>query len=162
MLRLVVVLPLSPLRETDGFTLARWPLHLTVAPTFVVEVALDSVVASVGPVLDEASVLHLRVGMDEGFGRAGRIPVSLVEPTAELSVLHQRLMDVLSGLGAVFDDPDFAGAGYRPHVTMTRLERVQPGELLRLRQAAIVDMEPIGDQRLRRIVHAQPLGGQRS
>lgn len=162
MRRLVVILPLAPLRETDGFTLARWPLHLTVAPTFVAEVELASVVATVGPVLDEVPALALRVGMDAGFGRAGRIPVSLIDPTAELTALHLGLMDVLSGIGAVFDDPDFAGAGYRPHVTMTRLERVQPGELLRPVQAAIVDMEPIGDQRLRRIVHARPLGGRDS
>jgi 2'-5' RNA ligase len=162
MLRLVVVLPLVPLREADGFTLAGWPLHLTVAPTFVVQADLDAVVASVEPILAGAPVLRLRVGVDEGFGRAGRIPVSLVEPTAELTALHTRLMEALSRIGAVWDDPDFAGAGFRPHVTMTRLHRAQPGDLLRLVQAAIVDMEPIGAQRLRRVVRAQPLGGRNS
>ena len=159
MLRLVVVLPLRPLRAGDGFSLARWPLHLTVAPTFVIEAGLDSVVASVGPILERAPALTLRAGADEGFGRAQRIPVSLVEPSAELVGLHRLLMEELAGIGAVFDDPDFAGAGYRPHVTMTKLARVQPGDDLRLEQAAVVDMEPIGDQRLRRVVHAWRLGG---
>lgn len=156
-MRLVVVLPLRPLQVGDGFTLASWPLHLTVAPTFIVEGDLEAVVAIITPVIAGGPPLALRVGADEGFGRAQRIPVSLIESTTELTALHRRLIDVLSAGGAVFDDPDFIGCGYRPHVTMTKLDRVQPGDLLRLDQATIVDMEPIGGQRLRGVVWAAPL-----
>jgi len=57
----------------------------------------------------------------------------------------------------VFDDPEFTGRGYQPHVTMTRSGRVSLGDLLTLRQAALVDMAPAGDRRLRRVVWARTL-----
>lgn len=157
MSRLVVVLPLQPLTVGDGFSLADWPLHVTVAPTFVVTVALGDVIATVGPLLSTAPDLRVRVGHDEGFGRSGRIPVSVVEPSRELNDLHGRLVAALSGKGAVFDDPEFIGADYRAHVTRTRSARSHPGDLLTLTQAVIVDMEPEGDGRLRRVVWAVPL-----
>ena len=44
--RLVVVLPLQPLTVGDGFSLSDWPLHVTVAPTFVVTADLNAVTAA--------------------------------------------------------------------------------------------------------------------
>lgn len=161
-MRAVVVLPLRPLQVGDSFTLARWPLHLTVVPTFVAEGNLEAVVAIIKPLLQGGPPLELRVGADEGFGRAQRIPVSLIEPTTELNALHRGLIAVLTARGAVFDDLDFIGSGYRPHITVTKLDRVQPGDLLRLEQATIVDMEPIGLQRLREVVWVTPLEHQHS
>jgi 2'-5' RNA ligase len=156
-LRLVVVLPLLPLRHGDAFTLATWPLHLTLVPTFVVDLDLDAVVAVIQPALARQSALLVTVGGDEGFGRAQRIPVSLIEDSSELIPLHHVLLDGLTAAGAAFDDPDFTGGGYRPHITMTRTARAHPGELLRLGQATVVDMEPIGPTRLRRVAWAAPL-----
>lgn len=158
-LRLVVILPLLPLQPGDAYSLAAWPLHLTVVPTFVVAVDLAAVVAVIEPVLAPQAALLLTVGADEGFGRSQRIPVSLVGTSPDLSALHRRLMQGLFAVGAVFDDPDFVGTGYRPHITMTKAARAQPGELLQLEQAAVVDMEPVGPGRLRKVVWATPLAG---
>jgi hypothetical protein len=157
--RLVVVLPLQPLTVGDGFTLGAWPLHVTVVPTFVVAVDLSAVVAAISPHLTTQTGFQVRVGQDEGFGRSGRIPVSVVEPSRELCDLHAGLVAVLSDAGAVFDDPEFIGTGYRAHITKTRLAQAYPGDELFLNQATIVDMEPEGDRRLRRVVWAVPLAG---
>jgi 2'-5' RNA ligase superfamily len=157
--RLVVVLPLQPLTVGDGFSLSDWPLHVTVAPTFVVTVDLSAVAAAITPVVGSQRPLRVRVGQDEGFGRSGRIPVSVIEPTPELSDLHGRLVSVLSEIDAAFDDPEFIGPHYRAHVTKTRVAQSHPGDEMTLTQAAIVDMEPEGDKRLRRVVWAVPLLG---
>jgi hypothetical protein len=69
------------------------------------------------------------------------------------------LVAVLTDIGAVFDDPEFIGDGYRAHVTKTRAAQSAPGEVLTLTQVAIVDMEPEGDGRLRRVVWAVSLTG---
>jgi 2'-5' RNA ligase len=161
--RLVIVLPLLPLRVGIGFSLQDWPLHLTVAPTFViggddVDSDIADVVAAVTPTVTEQPSLTVRAGSDAGFGHSGKIPVTLIEETAELSRLHQRLLSALLAIGAVFDDPEYAGQGYRPHVTVTRLARVSAGEPMTLRQAAVVDMAPSGDGRLRRVVWVRALG----
>ena len=152
MRRLVVVLPLQVLADGMGFTLRHWPLHVTVAPTFTVHTDLASVVSVVAPSLSAQPVLRVRAGRDEGFGRSMNRPATVVEPSLELTDLHTRLVAALRRLGAEFDHPDFLGAGYRAHVTKTRVESVVEGDLLELRQAAIVDMEPRGDQRLREVV----------
>lgn len=154
--RLVVVLPLSPLRGGDGFSLRDWPLHLTVAPTFT-GIDLSRVVATITPILATQRPLRLRTGPDEGFGHSRKIPVSVVEPSAELTDLHLALMNALSSAGAVFDDPEFIGTGYRAHVTVTARARVNQGDELNLHQATVVDMEPEGDERLRRVVWTMTL-----
>ena len=154
---MVVVLPLQPLTVGDGFSLSDWPLHVTVAPTFVVAVDLTAVIAAIGPLLTRQPGLRVRVGQDEGFGRSGKIPVSVVEPSHELNDLHARLVAVLLDVGAVFDDPEYVGSGYRAHITKTRSAQACPGDEPLLRQATIVDMEPEGDLRLRRVVWATPL-----
>ena len=156
MSRLVVVLPLEPLGVGDGFTLKDWPLHLTVAPTFVIgdDVATDTakVLAAISPVLTKQQHLTVRAGLDSGFGHSGKIPVTLIEPSVDLVGLHDRLVAALLGVGAAFDDPEFVGKGYQPHVSVTRSARVSLGEVRTLRQAALVDMAPAGDRRLRRVV----------
>jgi hypothetical protein len=166
----------------DGFSLKDWPLHLTVAPTFVIgtpdigtpdigtadigtpdspgdDIAADlAVVLSViEPIMAAQPAVSVRAGSDAGFGHSGKIPVTLIEPSAELAGLHQRLVDELLAVGAKFDDPEFIGPGYRPHITVTRSNRVLLNDQLRLRQAALVDMAPAGDGRLRRVIWAHPL-----
>ena len=137
-------------------------MHLTVAPTFVIgthDIAADpAVVLSVlTPILAAQPALSVRAGSDAGFGHSGKIPVTLIEPSAELVGLHQQLVDCLLAVGAKFDDPEFIGRGYRPHVTVTRSARVSLNDQLRLRQAALVDMAPAGHRRLRRVIWAAPL-----
>lgn len=155
--RYVVVLPLEPLALGDGYPLKTWPLHLTVAPTFVIDNPLQTAVSAIAPVFAFQRPLMLRAGHDEGFGRSETIPVTVVQRTIELELLHERLVRELTAVAAEFDDPHFTGAGYRAHVTMNRTERIHHGDTLHLRQAAIVDMEPDGDERLRNVVWEQHL-----
>jgi 2'-5' RNA ligase len=155
--RLVVVLPLQPLAAGSGFSLRAWPLHLTVAPTFEIA-SLATAVAAIGPLLAGRSAISVRAGHSEGFGRAVNRPAAVVEASADLQVLHQSLCTALLDAGATFDHPDFIGAGYRPHVTRTRTASVRDGDVLQLRQTAIVDMAPHGDGRLRRVVWTATLG----
>jgi 2'-5' RNA ligase len=152
MRRLVVVLPLQPLPDGVGFSLRDWPLHITVAPTFSVHADLTSVVSAITPSLSAQPVLRVRAGRDEGFGRSMNRPATVVDPSVELTDLHARLVAALRQSGAEFDHPDFVDAGYRAHVTKTRIDSVVEGDVLELRQAAIVDMAPQGDQRLRQVV----------
>jgi hypothetical protein len=149
---------LTPLGIGDAFTLREWPLHLTVAPTFVITGGLPAVLSAVAPILLAQRALTLGVGTEEGFGKAMNVPVSLVEPTAELTRLHDGLVTALFAAGAQFDDPEFVGAGYRPHITLKGVAALQPGAGLTLRQAAVVDMAPAGERRIREVVWTTELG----
>jgi 2'-5' RNA ligase len=157
--RLVVVLPLAPLEDGDGFPLSAWPLHVTVAPTFEITESIETVVEAIRPAVARSTELPLVAGGNEGFGRALDIPVTIVVPTPELLLLHRELVECLTLLGAAFDDPDFIGDGYRAHITKTRTACMYPGESMTATQAALVDMRPMGDARLRQVVWTAPLGG---
>jgi len=150
--RLVVILPLRPLAVGDAFTLREWPLHMTVAPTFIIVGGLPELLPAVSEILLAHPALRLSVGPEEGFGHAQNVPVSLIEPTVELSRLHHRLVRALLDMGAQFDDPEFIGAAYRPHVTLKGADALPRGTGLTLRQAAVVDMAPAGERRLREVV----------
>lgn len=150
--RLVVVLPLAPLPVGAAFPLRTWPLHVTVAPTFVTAADAAAVVAAIAPVVADAPTMSVTAGGDEGFGPSGRVPVTLLAPSAELSALHGLLLEALGAVDVEFDDPAYTGPGYRPHVTVTGTARMLPGEAAVLEQAALVDMEPVGPQRWRQVL----------
>lgn len=136
----------------DAFTLRDWPLHITVAPTFVIGAGLAAVLPAVLPELLRQPPLRLVVGAEEGFGHASNVPVLVIEPTPELDGLHSGLMRALLAVGAQFDDPEFVGDGYRPHITLKGVATLRRGDRLTLRQAAVVDMAPEGERRLRKVV----------
>jgi hypothetical protein len=150
--RLVVILPLLGLTIGDAFTLREWPLHVTVAPTFVIEGGLPAVLPAIAPILHAQPALVLRVGPEAGFGHAMNVPVSLVESTAELTRLHDRWVTALRAVGARFDDPEFVGDAYRPHITLKGIAALPQGNHLALGQAAVVDMAPAGERRVRQVV----------
>jgi 2'-5' RNA ligase superfamily len=156
--RLVIIASLTPLAVGDAFTLREWPLHVTVAPTFVIVGGLPAVLSAASPILLAQRALTLCVGPEEGFGKAMNVPVSLIEVTAELTRLHDGLVTALLAAGAQFDDPEFVGAGYRPHITLKGVAPLQPGAGLTLQQAAVVDMAPAGERRIREVVWTTELG----
>lgn len=156
--RLVVVLPLVPLRVGDGYPLRIWPLHVTAAPTFVTDADATAVAAAIAPVVAGSPTLSVSAAGDEGFGPSGRVPVTVLAPAPELSALHGLLLDALGAVDAAFDDPAYTGPGYRPHVSVTGSARMRPGGVALLEQAALVDMEPVGPQRWRQVLWASRLG----
>jgi 2'-5' RNA ligase len=161
--RLVVVLPLVPLSVGVGFPLRTWPLHVTVAPTFVTGAEAAAIAAVIAPVVAGTPTVTVTAGDDEGFGPSGRVPVTVLVPSPELSQLHEVLLAALRAVGVEFDDPVYTGPGYRAHVTVTGDARMRPGETALLEQAALVDMEPVGPDRCRHVLWASPLlsSGQR-
>jgi 2'-5' RNA ligase len=159
MARLVVVSPLSALQAGDGFSLAGWPLHVTIAPTFETDAEISQVETIMRKVAESHPPLTVTADAGEGFGRRGNIPVTVIATSDELQTLHEALVDALGAVGARFDDPDFIRSGYRAHVTKTRTAAAVPGQVIDLTQLALVDMAPEGDSRLRRVVKSYSLDG---
>ncbi|NEM90039.1 2'-5' RNA ligase family protein [Galbitalea soli] len=155
--RFVVIASLTPLVAGDAFTLREWPLHLTVAPTFVTPHDAETLAAALRVVCAFHPPFDVVAGGRDGFGRARDIPVTLIAPNAALTALHEQLMTELAGVGVDFDDPDFTGPGYRPHVTVRHHTELASGTVISIRHLALVDMAPEGDTRERRVVWAHDL-----
>jgi hypothetical protein len=146
--RLVVVLPLAPLAAGARFSFRDWPLHLTIVPVFEASVA-ESIERMTR---FTAAPIAVTVGGDEGFGSSLSMVVSVIERSPELDALH---INLISALGTpVFENPEYTGAGYRPHVTVKKHGRVNRGDRLDLTQLALVDLTPGAD---REVVAVRPL-----
>jgi 2'-5' RNA ligase len=153
----VIVLPLTPLRVGDGFAVSSWPLHVTVLPPFLTDASTAEIAAVIATAARAHPPLTVRAGDDELFGRKHDIPVSLIEPNAELTGLHHALVDSIRPFAAIPDEPPFTGRGFRAHVTHKPPARVRPGDTLTLDQLALVDMLPRAHTAGRTVLAVCPL-----
>jgi hypothetical protein len=98
------------------------------------------------------------VGGEAGFGRAGSIPVNLIEPSAALQSLHDALVRMVQEFPGRISTPAYTLEGYRPHVSHHGDKRLHQGDTVLLDRIALVDMAPDGGHATRRILKlwAQP------
>lgn len=140
MLRLVVVLPLSPLGEGDSFAVSHWPLHITVLPPFLADASVAQITDAVRSAASGFTAMRVVAGHDEMFGRRHDVPVTVMVENERLSIQHRALVDAVRPFAGAPDEPAFTGPGFRPHITMKAHGRVHEGDELILEQIAIVDM----------------------
>ncbi|MCG2623558.1 2'-5' RNA ligase family protein [Arthrobacter sp. I2-34] len=134
-----------------GFTFPRtaWPLHITLA-RFDTKESAGTVGSRIGGPLADHLGFAVKIGEDAGFGRGGTVRVSLVQPDARLQALHDGLLDTLGPEVHVLS-PQHNRTRFRPHVTHMDT-RLHPGDTVHVRQAALVDMRPGGDSRIRTVL----------
>jgi 2'-5' RNA ligase len=157
MARFVVVLPLVPLTAGDEFTVADWPLHVTLVEPFQTELSPAAVAEAVGRVASGAGVGAIRASGGEGamFGRHRDVPVTLVDEGGVLTPLRDRALAALGDAGVDLGRvrPDF-----RPHVTRKHDRKLRTGEPIVLETVALVDMHPAAGSHHRSVVAAWRLG----
>lgn len=155
MARFVVVLPLVPLPLGDTFTVAQWPLHITLVEPFETDVQADDLGAVLAPVAAGAPPLSTDVGADAMFGPRRDILVSLVHDDGGLAALRAAATAALRHRGV---DLGHTRLDYRPHVTAKRHGRVHEGDRLDLTTIALVRLRPPETSHHGRIVGSWRLG----
>jgi hypothetical protein len=155
--RLVVVLPLAPLPVGAGFAVSTWPLHVTVLPPFRTDAPAADIAAAVAAATRAQPPLTVVAGADELFGRRHDIPVSVIEPSADLTALNRTLVAALRPFAAEPHEAVFVEPGFRAHVTHKPPARVHPGDILTFSQIALVDMLPRTDAAGRTVLATSPL-----
>lgn len=155
MARFVVVLPLVPLAAGDEFTVADWPLHVTLVEPFSTALPADAVAAALGSIADGASAVHAAAAEEAMFGRRRDVPVTLVSDRGEIAGLRQHTLEALRTAGI---DIGRAREDFRPHVTRKRHGRVRPGDRVELEWLALIDMHPPAGSHHRRVTAAWHLG----
>ena len=145
----VLVAFIVPIQAGLVFPRSGWPLHITLVRFDTRETA-EAVRTRLDGVLPTQLGFGVRIGTDAQFGRDGSVPVSLVEPEPALQLLHEAALEAL-GPQVHLPGARHNRSNYRPHVTHA-VERLRPGDKVRIRQAALVDMRPNGEPRLRRVL----------
>ncbi|WP_136706652.1 2'-5' RNA ligase family protein [Agromyces sp. H66] len=157
MARFVLVLPLEPLVVNDEFTVAQWPLHLTLVEPFETDVEVETLNAALAPVAAGAQAIPVDIGEDAMFGPRKNILVSLVRDDGRAllalrAVSAAALRDRAVDLGHIRED-------YRPHITAKQHGRVRQGDRLTLDTLALVRLRPPETSHHGRIVGSWRLGG---
>ncbi|SIN69757.1 2'-5' RNA ligase family protein [Agromyces cerinus] len=155
MTHFVVVLPLSPLGPDESFTVADWPLHVTLVEPFTTERPDELVAAVLGGVAREARPISSAAGEPAMFGRRHDVPVTLIRDGGEISALRSATLAALATAGI---EPGHLRIDFRPHVTVKRHGRLGTGDRVLLRQLALIDMRPSSGAHHRRVLGAWPLG----
>ncbi|KAA0977364.1 2'-5' RNA ligase family protein [Paeniglutamicibacter gangotriensis] len=138
-----------PIQAGLVFPRSGWPLHITLVRFDTRETA-EAVRSRLDGVLPAQLGFGVPIGTDALFGRDGSVPVSLVELEPTLQLLHEATLEAL-GPRVHLPGARHNRSNYRPHVTHAG-ERLRPGDKVRIRQAALVDMRPDGEPRLRRVL----------
>ena len=154
MARFVVVLPLVPLAAGDEFTVADWPLHVTLVEPFATEHSAADVVEAVRATTADVAVVRAAAGEAAMFGRRRDVPVTLVRDGGELAALRARAFE---GLRAAGVDVGHVRNDFRPHVTRKHHGQLRPGDRVRLDTVAVIDMRPPAGSHHRRVIGAWAL-----
>lgn len=140
---LALTLERSP--TAAGFTTAadQWPCHATVLQSFRVSAGLDPVLAAVQARAAAADGPVTPIGAHvEGFGPDRDIRVTVLGRADRIVALHHALMSTLATLdGFAPDVPEWAGEGFRPHVSAGAWGELAPGEEVTFDRIAVVDVE---------------------
>jgi 2'-5' RNA ligase len=159
MSRYVVVAPLTSMVVGDRFITREWPLHVTLVQVFATGATPAEIGRCLAEVADGAPAITVVAGDDEDFGPSRSIPVTVIEPSPALDALHSGCLAALETFAPVYENPEYMAAGYRPHVTVKRHGRVTAGDVVELRQIALVDMEPGQRDGGREVLAVAVLGG---
>lgn len=139
--RYAIVLPLEPMAVGERYAVRDWPLHITVMPVFATWASTAQLAASMGTVAARTAPISAVAGPGELFGPKHDTPVALVD-SPEIRALHKTFVRELDIHVPTFRRPDFAGDGFRAHITATKRGAAEEGRALRLTQLALVDMHP--------------------
>ncbi len=154
-----MVLPLAALERGDEFTVADWPLHVTVVEPFESDAPPGELVAALAPVAAGAHVVRTTAGEDAMFGRRRDVTVSLIRDGGEITALRDAALTALAptGLDLRRVRPDF-----RPHVTEKRHGRLYAGDHVTFDRLALIDMRPPAGSHHRAVVGVLGLGAPES
>jgi 2'-5' RNA ligase len=154
MARFVVVLPLAPLVAGDEFTVADWPLHVTLVEPFQTGRDAGDVARIIGDAVAGAEAVSATAGEEALFGRRRNVPVTVVRDSGALVALRESTLAALRHAGV---DVARSRLEFRPHVTHKRHGRLRLGERVDLRVVALIDMRPAQGAHYRRVVGTWPL-----
>ena len=139
----------EPMAVGSGFTMSEWPLHVTLADVFAVDLAGTQIEAKLAAIMAEQTPIIVTADKESTLGN---IPVVLIQRSVELVALHNKVMGLLEQNGAMFNRPGFTREGFLPHCTIQKTGCLNTGQELIINSLALVDMFPRGDWQHRKVI----------
>jgi 2'-5' RNA ligase len=154
----VIVHFIDKVKVPEEFPASEWPLHVTLLANFRIA-KLDLLKDRLADYARQTKPLTISASGEALFGPNKNVEVSLIQPDTGIVELHNKLLSIVFKLGAVFDEPNFNGTGFRPHATIQIKSRLQDKEIVNLDSLSLVDMYPNNEISRRRIIETYKLKG---
>ncbi len=138
----------------DGyeFSMTDWPLHVTVADVFSIKSNGKDLITDLHIHLCSTKPFTTNVIGEEWFGQSHDVHVKLLLKTSELQVLHNKTLAVLDKHGAVFNNPEFTNAGFKPHFTIGNYDDHMFEKDVTINSVSLIDMFPNKNPYQRRVI----------
>jgi 2'-5' RNA ligase len=159
MQKYVLVKLLETIDEGTEFSARNWPLHVTIASNFAVDWEATGLFEKLRSLLAKQKPVTTTAADDEYFGSQKHIHVTLLDMSSELRSLHNDIIALLKGVGAVFDEPHYREANFRAHATVQPHARLHKGDHITINDITIVDVYPHNDIQQRKILRTIELSG---
>lgn len=134
------------------FPYTEWPLHVTLLSNFTLGEPIEFLDSKLREFTLHHKPFNLMADGEALFGPKQNIAVTLIKPNNTLQNVHDELASITSGLGAVFDEPAFMGAGFRPHATKQIHSQLADKQILILNNFTLVDMYPNNNIERRKVI----------
>lgn len=119
-----------------GQKFGRWPLHITLAPWFMLAGQVESFIVKLNQMTQACQRFTITVGPKQQWARHS---VHLIEPSRALQSLHNRLLELVQ---ESVDSEVFvrlADQQFRPHITNKEYAKVQEGFVLRVDRVHLIE-----------------------
>ena len=143
---------LEPVADGSEYAATGWPLHVTIADTFAIDLVGTDLLSRLTELLSHQPIVETTAADDEYFGTKGQTQVTMLDMSPDLIKLHLDVFNLLISCGAVFNDPQYQAAGYRAHVTVQPHVRLNQGGVVVLNNLCLIDMFPGGNPQRRQLV----------
>ncbi len=139
---------LQPKIVGDEFQMTEWPLHVTLADVFAINMTED-LKAALRTLLTNELAVSTKASRDTTLGETS---VVLLEKNKALLSLHTRIIDLLQSHGAIFNSPEFTRDGFLPHCTIQKSARLREGDVVTISTISLIDMFPDRDWTKRKVL----------
>lgn len=139
----------SPVQVNTEFHTNDWPLHVTLADVFAINLTKD-IKEKLAEMLANQPRFIIHAGKESILGVT---KVVLFDNNNKINNLHHLLIDLLESNGAVFNNPEFTKEGFVPHCTIQKTTRLNQGDILKIDTISLVDMFPENNWQQRRVLY---------
>ena len=143
---------LDDLPDGYEYSMKDWPLHITLADVFAIEGSPENLLKSLDTALSSFSSIKTKIVGEDWFGDDMSVHVKLIEKTDDLMILHDTIIDELKKLNAMFNNPQYTGAGFKPHATVKSNDNLIDRDAIIIDSITLIDMFPDNDPNNRRVM----------
>lgn len=148
----VIASLLEELKDGTQFNYTDFPLHLTLAGVFAVNLSGEQLAAGIKTILLKQKQLTIIAHKSALFGPNHDIKVMQVIKSPELMLLYLKIHNWLVKNKAIYNSPEYQGEGYSPHCTDQKSGSLKSGESSTITSVSLIDLYPNGDGYQRKII----------